>query len=233
LAYITLFTELLPLIFCILFYKKLNTKALKVFFIYCILLSVFVLISFLAITNHFTSLYLLNIRIYVVVEYTIFSIFFFYILKKSIPKRIIIFSILPFIIFSFYDLFNTGKANFSYYPLIIEFLVFIVVLIYFFYEKMQTVVLYPLYQSITFWICVGLFIYFTGNFFYLLFSKSSTDPKFQLQMKIIYSFVTISKNVLLSLALFANEPNEENNNELQIPTDLNLDEFSLTNLKKS
>lgn len=52
-------------------------------------------------------------------------------------------------------------------------------------------------------------------------------------MRIIYSFVTISKNVLLSLALFANEPNEENNNELQIPTDLNLDEFSLTNLKKS
>lgn len=52
-------------------------------------------------------------------------------------------------------------------------------------------------------------------------------------MLTIYSFVTITKNIILSLALFASEPIETNDEGLQIPTDINLDGFTLTNTKKS
>ncbi len=97
---------------------------------------------------------------------------------------------------------------------------------------MKTVIIYPLYQSITFWICVGFFLYFTGNFFFFLFSNTSTDKSFVKQLNIIYSFVTITKNIILSLSLFVNEPNEVEDDELQIPTNINLDEFTLTNPKK-
>lgn len=118
-------------------------------------------------------------------------------------------------------------------PSIVEFLILISFLVYFFYEKMQTVVSYPLYQNISFWIAVGLFIYFTGNFFYLVFIYSSNDVSFILQMKYIYSIVTISKNIILALALFGTEPDNADNNPdtLDLPSNLNLDEFSLTNLK--
>ena len=51
-------------------------------------------------------------------------------------------------------------------------------------------------------------------------------------MKVIYSVVTISKNILLSIAFLAKEP-VENSEELQIPADLNFDDFTLTNLKNS
>ena len=44
--------------------------------------------------------------------------------------------------------------------------------------------------------------------------------------------VTSTKNIILSLAImFASEPNEQNEHELNIPTNLNLDDFTLTNSK--
>lgn len=98
---------------------------------------------------------------------------------------------------------------------------------------MQTVVLYPLYQSISFWVSVGLFLYFTGNFFFLVYLKSSTDPMFVNQMKNIYSFITISKNVILCLALFGNDVVESKEERFNIPPDVNLDEFSLTQYKNN
>ena len=95
---------------------------------------------------------------------------------------------------------------------------------------MKIVTQYPLYQSISFWLCVGLFIYFTGNFFFLLFANNSKDPAFKKQLQIICYVVDIFKDIILSLAWFAHEPTEEENSELLIPDDVHLDdEFNFTN----
>jgi len=91
---------------------------------------------------------------------------------------------------------------------------------------MKTEISYPLYQSISFWICVALFLYFTGNFFYLLFVDSTRDKVVIKQLRIIYTIVTISKDILLCLALFAIERKEDNNNEFRIPEEIDLDSFS-------
>jgi len=46
--------------------------------------------------------------------------------------------------------------------------------------------------------------------------------------------VTVSKNIILSLALFANEQDESAVEEkLNLPDNINLDEISLTNFKNS
>ena len=50
-------------------------------------------------------------------------------------------------------------------------------------------------------------------------------------MNSIYGIVLVTKNVLLCLSLFANENIEETNDELRLPSEIDLDEFSLTNLK--
>lgn len=103
-------------------------------------------------------------------------------------------------------------------------------LIFYFYEKMKIVTAYPLYQSISFWLCVGLFIYFTGNFFFLLFVRNSHDKAFTQQLQIICYVVDIIKDLILSLAWFAHEPTIEENSELRIPEDVHLDDdFSFTN----
>jgi hypothetical protein len=50
-------------------------------------------------------------------------------------------------------------------------------------------------------------------------------------MNTIYGLVTVTKNILLCISLFSNESPEEIEDELTIPSDLNLDEFSLTTTK--
>lgn len=51
-------------------------------------------------------------------------------------------------------------------------------------------------------------------------------------MLLIYGFVTCSKNIILSLSLFGNEQDEASLDEkMNFPSNINLDEISLTNYK--
>ena len=176
--------------------------------------------------------YILILKFYTIFEYAVIAYFLMSVLKNKLIISILKYSIIAFTLISAYFYFVADQHKLNKYPSVIEFLLFIVFIIYFFYEKMKTVIIYPLYQSTTFWICVAFFLYFTGNFFFFLFSNPASTPEFKKQMILIYSFVTITKNFILSLSLLANEPIEINDDELQIPTDINLDEFTVTNTKK-
>ncbi|RYY48631.1 MAG: hypothetical protein EOO06_09590 [Chitinophagaceae bacterium] len=226
LFYITLLAELFPLIFCILFYKKLNTKALKVFFAYAVSLFSFTLLAFLSREVAQNSMsYFLLLRIFNIVEYTLIALFLRNVYQSTLFRRIVIFTIVPFIIFAVVDYIVTDKSQFNNHSTIVSSLLLILFIIYFFFEKMNTVVIYPLYQSISFWICVGLFLYFSGSFFFFLFIKAGEEKEFVILMNSIYAFVVILKNGLLSGALLASE-NSDSNDSLQIPNDLDLDELS-------
>jgi len=88
-----------------------------------------------------------------------------------------------------------------------------------------------MYQNIDFWICVGLFLYFAGNFFFLLYSTSNSKSQLRIQMQIIYSIVTITKNLFLGFSLFASEEQVgESRDEILYPKDLNLDTFTPNNI---
>lgn len=176
------------------------------------------------------STYFFAIKLYGIFEYCLFATFLYNLYQNSIAKKIIIFSIIPFVLISIVNYTLSSKSNFSNYPSIIEFLAFIIFIIYFFYEKMNTIVEYPLYQSISFWICMGLFIYFTGNFFFFLFINSSQDKQFISQMRVIYSILTISKNVILCIAFFTDEKIEPAiNSEFNFPNEIDLDSFTPKN----
>jgi hypothetical protein len=167
-------------------------------------------------------------------EFTTISLFLFYTLKSPIFKKLIVINIVIFIIYATVDYLINEKTKFNNHSSIVSSLVLISYIVYFFYEKMKTVVMYPLYQTISFWICVAFFLYFSGTFFFFLFSQSSLDSQFKNQMKLIYGLVTLSKNIILSLSLFANEF-EDNDIEtkLNLPNNINLDEISLSNFKNS
>ena len=88
---------------------------------------------------------------------------------------------------------------------------------------MNIVSITPLFKSISFWLCVGLFIYFTGNLFFLLFIPTASSEEIK-QMFIIYSAVTITKNLILAGAWFAKETVQTEADIIQIPDNLNLDD---------
>ncbi len=233
LFYTTILSEILPLVFCILFLNKLKTKSLKVFLFYTITITFFSLTTvFLYQISKQQAAVLFVYRIFTICEFALISIFLIRNLQNQWIKKLIFFNILLFTAFGIIDYVIKDKTSFNNSPSIVSSLLLIFYIVYFFYEKMKTVVMYPLYQTISFWICVAFFLYFTGSFFYFLLSQSSLDDQFKTQMRLIYGMVTVSKNIILSLALFANEQDESFVEEkLNLPDNINLDEISLTNFK--
>lgn len=226
-------SEVIPLLFCILFYKKLHTKALKVFFVYAVTLAFSSVLSlvFLRVLEDRVS-YFLIVRLFNIAEYSIVIYFFYHLYKSQLARKIILFSVPPFIIYAMIDYLWNSKTQFNNHSNIVSALLLIFCIVYFFFEQMKTVVMYPLYQSVSFWISVGLFLNFTGIFFFILFINSSNDKNFKILMNSTVGLVTILKNVLLSLSLLASENTEEQeDNILRIPNEIELDEFSLTDFK--
>ena len=115
-------------------------------------------------------------------------------------------------------------------PMMVSFFVLMVYLIFYFYEKVRTVTNIPLSQTISFWICVGFFIFITGSFFFPIIFDVSNDNALQENIRIIYSLMTIVKAIIFCLAFLATEPSK-GTEELMIPDDLKLDDFTPENLK--
>ena len=162
-------------------------------------------------------------------EYLALVIFFAQLAKSKTYKKIIIFSIIPFWSYCVYNYTVSNPNTFNNYPSLVEFSVLILIIIYYFFEKMKIVSTIPLFTSISFWLCVGLFIYFTGNLFFLLFINSANKNILQ-QMFVIYSGVTIAKNLILGAAWFANEKLQTDADIIQLPENMKLDDdFIFTN----
>ena len=169
------------------------------------------------------------VRIYFAIEYAILIFFFSLLFHNKVFKKIIIFSIIPFWTYCLLNYFVSEHDTFNNYPALIEFSVFILIIIFYFYEKMNIISSIPLFKSISFWLCVGLFIYFTGNLFFLLFINSTFDKDFIKQMFLIYSCVTITKNIILATAWFAEETVQTDADIIQIPENMKLDDdFNFT-----
>jgi len=221
----TYLAEILPLLFGIIFFKKNNTKYLKVFFIYSIVMTLFISFGYYSVwIISKKQLYFIELRLFYVLEYILMAMFFSYLIKKPIVKNIILYSIIPFTVLCIYTYIKSDPLKFNSFPTLVEFLFFIIVILYYFYEKMSLVSRIPLYHSISFWLCVGLFIYFTGTFFYFLIVNSAKDPDLIKLMKVIYSIVSISKDVILSLAWFAHERVQNDSDILRIPDEMQLDD---------
>ena len=198
-------------------------------------MGVFVLVSLYSLNYlHSKPIYLLVLRVYIAVEYAMLIYFFNLLLKNKIFKKLSLLSIIPFWLYCIYNFFTSESNTFNNYPALIDFSAFILVLIFYFFEKMRVVTKFPLHQSISFWICVGLFIYFTGNLFYLIFITSTKDKHLISQMQIIYSCVTIAKNLIIAFAWLAHERLETNADILQMPDDMQLDDdFIVSNQTNS
>ena len=215
-----------------IFVKKIGSKPLKVFFIYAIALGLFVFATFLT-KNYFkaSGWYLVVIKTFTIIEFCLICFYLHSILLSTVVKKFIVILVPVFSLFAAFTQFYLNSKGYSSIPLIIESLLLIIFFIIFFYEKMKTVNNYPLSQSLIFWISVGFFIYFTGNFFFILFISYSKSQDFIASQKIVYTIVTVSKNIILSLAFLANEPTLKEQEALQVPEGVDLGDFTPTSFK--
>jgi len=223
LAYITFLSETIPLLFCIIFFKKINHKTLKVFFIYTFFLALFSIASIVSIYfNKNLIVYIGLLKLFSVFEFCLFSLFVYYSLENKFLKKIILILNVPFLSIHAIS-WLLFKNEYYIYPFLFEFLIFIIFIIYFFYEKMKLVNKNPIYNNTEFWIFVGIFMFFSGNFFYLLFSNSNYSKQFKYQLQIVVSIVTIIKNVIFSLSFLLKETPQITNNSISYAPDLDLE----------
>jgi hypothetical protein len=143
--------------------------------------------------------------------------------RSAVLKKILLLSILPFIIYCVYDFILEKGQGFAFFSLVIECLVLLVALLLILYEKMKYSLTVELHQTAFFWIAVAFVLYFAGNFFLFLYSKNSYhDEAFKFQYTIIYSAVTILKNILLCISILIKDLSNDDKKSDSYP---NFDSF--------
>lgn len=234
LPYINLFTEVLPFIFLLIFYKRIKTRDKRIFFIYASLTTLLVLfvIIFRYIYTDKES-YFLIARIHTFIEFSLIAYIFSLFIKSNNLKKIAFFSAISFFILCATDYFFSKTPSIAFIPLLTECLFFILLIIYFFFEKLKQDANEPLFNTFIFWFAVAFLINFSGNFLLFVYSETSIkDTDFKTNYIIIYSTVTILKNILLCIAVTMKEnPNGKKNNGNELLKDMNPAIFNPTKIE--
>ena len=201
------------------------TKEKKVFFLFTILVALLVVIGFylLYIAKSSENYYKIA-RIYTFIEFTILVYFFSLYIRNHYIKKLLLFSPIAFLTFCIYDFFRENEPGIPFIPVSVAHITLLCIIIYYFFEVMQESVVEPIYQRAIFWISVAFIINSSGNFFLFLYSKNSfNDDVFKRQYTIIYTTVTVLKNILLCISILIKENKETSS--LHAPFDIDLDSF--------
>ena len=207
------FSSLLPLIFFFLFQRNNKSKELRVISFYLIYCAANDLISFyLFQIAHLRPFFLYDI--FTVVEYCLFSWYFYQIIINKRLKKIIPFSIALFIIFSIsFYLLLPKSTSFSSPTAGTESVLIIAMCMYYFFDQLKQPNTLMIYSSINFWIIISFLIYLAGTFFLNIYADSMITYKaFINQYILINSSFNILKNLLLCVAMMMNPDNKNDQN---------------------
>lgn len=146
--------------------------------------------------------YTILLRFFNVIELGFLSYFVYLSINNPRTKKAIIIAQPLFLVYCIYDYLTSTQPSIGYYPAAVECLIMLTFIIFFFFELMQKVVSIPLYITIEFWLAVALILYFSGNFFLFVYSRSMiNDKEFLAIYKIIYSTIIIIKNTFICIAI--------------------------------
>lgn len=137
-----------------------------------------------------------------------------------------------FILFCIFVFIREKVPGIPFLPISVAHITLLCLIIYYLFEVMQETVLEPIYLKAIFWISVAFIINSAGNFFLFLYSKNSfnDDPNFKRQYTIIYTTVTVIKNLLLCIAILIKETPKNESDKLFF--DVDLDSFNPSNNQK-
>lgn len=196
--YFSVFTEIIPVIFYLLYSK--NDKRLRVIF-------------FLLIINFLTDIYgiyslanlksnFISFNAYQLIETICISFFYKEILDYKYINKIITAIISLFFIFWIFEFIKLGKTEFLYNCITIENIFIIVFAVFYYIEQIIQLNKNDLYVSPQFWVVTAFFISAAGTFFLLLYIPSvDFKNQFKYYNFINYIFVII-RNILLAVAMF-------------------------------
>lgn len=195
------------------------------FFLYTIAIAVLIIVGFsLLYIYKSKENYYLVVRVYNVIEYSLLAYFFSLYIKNEIVIKVLLYTTIVYILFCIYDFVKEKVPGIPFVPFTVEHILLLSFIVYYFFEIMKEPITEPIYQRAIFWISVAFIINSSGNFFLFLYAKNTyNDEFFRKQYTIIYTTVTVIKNLLLCISILINEKHENTTNNSFI--DIDLDSF--------
>ncbi len=200
--YTSVFLNLLPLVFFLLFKKNNKEKSLRVIFyyiLYCILNE--------ALSYYFHEIHYKNFiafySLFTVAEFSFFCVFYYYAIPGGLMKKAILLIWALFFIFASIDFFLINQMNsFDSIAIGVESIIILLLCIYYLALQIRGSQNLFVYSTSNFWIIITFFIYLSGTFFLYIMAENMIQSRaFQIQYNIINSVFNILKNILLSVAM--------------------------------
>ncbi len=226
--YSVLLSEIIPLFFILFMLKRNQSKIRRIFFLYAVITTLLVIFSlYFRLIYPSKEGYILITRFHNVCEFIFLSTILSNIIISKVVRKIILFSNFIFIIICVVDYLESSKTTLAYVPLLASCTFFILITIFFFFEKLKDNSGEDIFSTFPFWFAVALIANFAGNF--LLFGYSETsirDSNFKINYAIIYGTVTLIKNILFCIAVsmkanlkltFKIDPDSSNKTEFNKP----------------
>lgn len=200
--YLTIFSDGLPILFFLFFWKK--SKANKGLWIIVTYIAYDFLTNILPIylpSNRPVKIFLYSA--FTFFEYFLFVWFLYTVIKNRIFKKIIVSVSIAFIAFLiFYYLFAKAKSIDSI-PIGVETILILIFSFYYLYEQIQDTETLFIYSKYPFWIIIGMLIYLSGSFFIYIYA-SYLPTKEIAKYWIFTNVFAILKNIFFAIAIIVN-----------------------------
>ena len=170
-------------------------------------LFVYVSMSFTAdliLLNHksaeYPTLTLITLSLFTIIEYSLFALFLFIVIKSKYFKSIITTASVLFLLFATWFIFDIGaQKKFDSLPASIEAILIIVFSILFLFDQMNNPEVIMIYESHRFWVITAFLIYMAGGLFLWIYADSFTKEQKNYYWNINHT-INIVKNILISFA---------------------------------
>ncbi len=199
---------MLPFLFCLIFLKRILQNKKGIFFVYTLITSILICLAvFFVYGIKEKSYYYIVTRTHLLIEFLLISFIFVeeFRIRKPFFKNIYILFGFIFLVFSIID-YVISKPSHSFTLYVTEYIVFIFCSIYLFSDKLkneESDLEEPFFSSFIFWLAVAFLITASGNLFLFIYTKTIAvqDSDFKANYTIIYTTVTITKDILLCFAI--------------------------------
>jgi len=183
------FSEILPIIFYLVFLKRNKGEGLWVIFLYCVLS---LLTEMVFSITHWQILF----ACFNIVQFTLFSFFSYSSLKE---KKIKYIPVIGALVFFAVALSNFTNKSFDSLSISLASVFFIPYCILLLYEQIKDPSILFVYNTKKFWIIIAFLLYFSATLFlYLYFSTLSPEQRSNYWP--INNFFEILKNILFCVA---------------------------------
>lgn len=164
------------------------------------------------------------LAIFTIIEFLLLSYYLRVHIDRRVFKNTLVAGSLLFFIVAFFNLYRNTVATtaaFDTIPLAVSSIIILLGCIFYMFETIQKPEVIFVYSKKSFWVVVGIMIYFSGTFF-LFLQFDNMSPKEQENFWIINLICFVLKNIFFSISFILKPENQQN---------FNTDHYAINDLK--